>query len=895
MMDMEMNAGLDDEGSESSESASEGSSASSTFCDLEKDYSKVLQEMKSNEALAPFMAEYTKLYESLYKAYRTEKDLTERCNMLREELFTSDHKVYELTHTISTNEKEIEKLKQDVLNAIKRADAAHTREQNAQDTIENLRVNVQQLSQEIAQKNRQLAATEDTSIAKQKESLAQEKEKLVSEINTLKQRLKNMALYIEELEDRSSFAGHQIAEMQENLDIQLNEISRERRGRQRAEEEALQLQEGLAIKTSDLETANESIKAAAANVIKLESLLKEQRTSGEKMQREINKLSVKKLNLESDLENANNQIENLDKEVLEKDKQLKDWKQSINRMREEVSKHKSQKESITKRWQKIEIERSTLEQQLKHTSAKSKNTEHQKMICQKQLVDKQQELEVHIREKNVLARTKENLGDYIRRMQHELMVCEYSRRKIEHELDTSLRDIMDVHSLLSAVEKERDKHSLTAQNLAQQVEEYISEVKLKQVEISNYKKRLAEAEAKYRQQQNMFETVRAERNACGKSLTEAHDEIQELKNKLKVLSHQIEQLKEDIVTKESQLIKEEFMRNKVEKEREGLRVELQTSRREMSELKHEIESMKQEEKSLRQVIQRAESDIARHKKDIDNIMNERDMLGTQLVRRNDELSLQYSRIKVLHGTLQRGEVQYNQRLEDIRLLKLEVKKLRTEKTLLIKNIQNMSDLRKEVFHLNHDLTRERLKVMALEEEVQTPLNIHRWRKLEGSDPSTYELLKKIQILQKRMIKMAADMIEKEKKVKDTEKLYMNLREILSKHPGPQVMVSLNKTQKALRERGKKVKCLLAELSMYEVQMGEYRIGMDRMSIEMNDLKKKYFIQKKKLHISKESKLKSLSQPVFPAINQSQKRFCGGGFNMATPTPRNCFVVDSECR
>lgn len=75
----------------------------------------------------------------------------------------------------------------------------------------------------------------------------------MSEINTLKQRLKNMALYIEELEDRSSSAGHQIAEMQENLDIQLNEISRERRGRQRAEEEALQLQEGLAIKTSDLE------------------------------------------------------------------------------------------------------------------------------------------------------------------------------------------------------------------------------------------------------------------------------------------------------------------------------------------------------------------------------------------------------------------------------------------------------------------------------------------------------------------------------------------------------------------------------------------------------------------------------------------------------------------
>lgn len=161
-----------------------------------------------------------------------------------------------------------------------------------------------------------------------------------------------------------------------------------------------------------------------------------------------------------------------------------------------------------------------------------------------------------------------------------------------------------------------------------------------------------------------------------------------------------------------------------------MRVELQSCRKEVTDLRREIEKMKQEEKSLRQVLQRAEYDIGRHKKDIDNVMNERDILGTQLVRRNDELSLLYSRIQVLHGTLQRGEVQYNQRLEDIRLLKLEVKKLRTEKALLTKNIANMGDLRQEVFHLNRDLTKERLKVMALEEEVQTPLNIHRWRKLE---------------------------------------------------------------------------------------------------------------------------------------------------------------------
>jgi len=52
--------------------------------------------------------------------------------------------------------------------------------------------------------------------------------------------------------------------------------------------------------------------------------------------------------------------------------------------------------------------------------------------------------------------------------------------------------------------------------------------------------------------------------------------------------------------------------------------------------------------------------------------------------------------------------------------------------LLAKNIFNVSDLRQEVFHLNRNLTKEMLKVTALEEEIQTPLNIHRWRKLEVS-------------------------------------------------------------------------------------------------------------------------------------------------------------------
>lgn len=63
------------------------------------------------------------------------------------------------------------------------------------------------------------------------------------------------------------------------------------------------------------------------------------------------------------------------------------------------------------------------------------------------------------------------------------------------------------------------------------------------------------------------------------------------------------------------------------------------------------------------------------------------------MRRNDELALLYEKIKIQQSTLNKGEIQYNQRLEDIRVLKLEIKKLRREKGILQKSVANVEDLR----------------------------------------------------------------------------------------------------------------------------------------------------------------------------------------------------------
>lgn len=49
--------------------------------------------MNSNEALALFKAEYTRLYESLYKTHRNEKELLEQCTLLKVKLHCNMKKI----------------------------------------------------------------------------------------------------------------------------------------------------------------------------------------------------------------------------------------------------------------------------------------------------------------------------------------------------------------------------------------------------------------------------------------------------------------------------------------------------------------------------------------------------------------------------------------------------------------------------------------------------------------------------------------------------------------------------------------------------------------------------------------------------------------------------------
>merc|ERR1712182_71660 len=115
-----------------------------------------------------------------------------------------------------------------------------------------------------------------------------------------------------------------------------------------------------------------------------------------------------------------------------------------------------------------------------------------------------------------------------------------------------------------------------------------------------------------------------------------------------------------------------------------------------------------------------------------------------------------------------GEIQYKERLEEIRTLTIKSAALKRELHMGKQQVVNIDDLKKEVYQLQRELLQERTKVKALSEELENPMNVHRWRKLEGSDPAMYELIQKVRALQKRLIQKTEEVVTKDIEIQEKE-------------------------------------------------------------------------------------------------------------------------------
>merc|ERR1711903_57482 len=133
---------------------------------------------------------------------------------------------------------------------------------------------------------------------------------------------------------------------------------------------------------------------------------------------------------------------------------------------------------------------------------------------------------------------------------------ESSKKTMEMEMASYKSENQKQRKMIFQLEKEREKYGAEASEAMSKYMQAQEEVKLRDLTIVNLRKKIHEAETRLKQQQNLYEAVRSDRNLYSKNLIEAQDEIQEMRRKFKIMNHQISQLKEEIGAKDLALVKE---------------------------------------------------------------------------------------------------------------------------------------------------------------------------------------------------------------------------------------------------------------------------------------------------------------------------------------------------
>ena len=262
-----------------------------------------------------------------------------------------------------------------------------------------------------------------------------------------------------------------------------------------------------------------------------------------------------------------------------------------------------------------------------------------------------------------------------------------------------------------------------------------------------------------------------------KILMQLHLDVRKYKREFEWACQQVEKFKHDITKVEISLVEEHFHHHSVEREKESLEKEVQKVKHLSSEFEHLENKYKDEIQELNRIINAAEEKSRIKRKEYGNILVDRDCLESQCMKQSESLQTIQKNMKLQRHALILGELHYKEKLDEADAITESLSNLYQQKTELGSDlVRNHQILHRRCIALEHELAQQKVQSRAFQDDYDQTFNIHAWRKLEHSDPHRYELLERIQSLQRRIIVTSDQIVAKEKLMKEKEKKYNVLKQ-----------------------------------------------------------------------------------------------------------------------
>ncbi|ROT76307.1 hypothetical protein C7M84_005106, partial [Penaeus vannamei] len=444
--------------------------------------------------------------------------------------------------------------------------------------------------------------------------------------------------------------------------------------------------------------------------------------------------------------------------------------EEVTRLQKETSMAKRQYDQLEKTVRRQDQNRADVEGQVQNLRGQLKVAEKQALTEGRQVQKITRKVEKIKRERDVLHRTYVKTLGTVQKHAGLVHIRELERQNAERELARIRRDLGKQDALITALQHARDRQ--------------VEETAVWSLAWWTWRPRWRP------------EGARGNRRGIRKA------------------GYQVKKLQQNLNTRDIDIQKLSSEIGKLERDKDQLRTAEKKAKDVADERHRTIQYAEGEKLGLTRILHDQEESVKTLNKDLEEERDRRGVVETQLARRNDEVRGLRERVHLLEHILHKGDKDYSNRLKDVNTLTTEVTALRDEREVLSRHVKLVESLKVELVRLQRELITSQNKRAVLEEEVIRRERAHRWTTLKASDPSTYDLLRKNQLLQKRLVaatqRAAASETEVAHKEREVEELRRMLERTTVQHPD--VGATRSQLIHQLRAKDDQIKSVTAALN-----------------------------------------------------------------------------------
>lgn len=800
-------------------------------------FQKRLEEMKGDESLVAIYPEFAYLFEKFRTLYSASLKFQNKTTELMCKIKFAETEKKKILSDAAQYQQEAEKLKSQVQEAMKNISLLETEKANIARELREMKE--EQVEPEIVMQEAEEDEEIDVPFAKMS-SEGEDDEEKIKQLELKLQFLERELTQTQEREakKRESFQKAEIqkAEMQKEIISAKSELQRQITHREKAEVLVADLQK-------DLEDKINAIKLMTAEIHSYKIETEANRNTIERLHADI-----RKLRKQVDLTAIN--FDNLKRDIDIRDGRLMVIKQQKDTISAELGAKQSEIHML-----KVEVSRAVKEKNIyskKVAHLASENSELQSKVeaIKYEAMALEREIESLVKEKSStetklrdITKQKDSLCDDIKKLEQAMSqlkidakVYREKIRVLAKEIDCSNKIIEDLKAVVKQEQRAKDILEQETNKLRNAIAKQKDDIGVLDRRISEAEKAISHLQKQLQDEEDKNKALSDKLRINQRLTREANQEKEHAKDTIAAMESLDEQQKSAIMNMGIQSNKLQIQKDTLHSEVGSLKELVRKQAKQKDELINENKCLKKYEQQLLGKISEMDHEISNMVRKLKHVTDERDVLNAKLVDSRNECASISEKLRLRDNDFVAMEKLYKGSQEDVKSLQLHVRQMNMEQSLMKQKVVAFEETRVALTEVQQEYMAEKLKSKNLEEEVQKPVNFHRWRALEGHDANATQLLVKNQKLQNQLLKKSAEIDDRIAEINERDRHIQELNILLKRRSDSDLPQKLVEYQKQIRDKSDKIKCIVTEIRMYQTCCYNYEQQIDVLKSEIKKYK-----------------------------------------------------------